>query len=220
MDSFEFNKIAGAVLAALLFLVAVGIIAESLFHHEAPHQKAYVVEGVAEEGAPAPAVKEEQPLAVLLAQADPEAGKKKAGLCASCHTFEQGGPNRQGPNLYGVVGGPRTHRADFKYSDAMKSAGGSWTYEALFDYLRKPSEAVPGNAMIFAGLKDPQDRANVIAYLRQQSDNPPPLPPVPETVAAPVEGTPAAGESPPAQATPSSEGAAQDPAPQAPASAH
>ena len=110
MDSFEFNKIAGAVLAALLLIVSLGIIAEGVFEHEEPESKAYVVEGVTEEGAAGQttAAAAEEPLAVLLAKADAAAGKKKTGLCASCHTFKKGGADKQGPNLHGIEIG-RSH---------------------------------------------------------------------------------------------------------------
>ena len=198
MDSFEFNKIAGAVLAALLLIVSLGIIAEGVFEHEEPESKAYVVEGVTEEGATTTAATEE-PLAVLLAKADAAAGKKKTGLCASCHTFEKGGADKQGPNLHGIVGLARAHKAGFAYSAAMKSAGGTWTYENLFAFLEKPAKVMPGTAMVFAGLSKAQDRANVIAYLRENSDAPLPLPAVPATAAAP------AAESAPAAAAPTAE---------------
>jgi cytochrome c len=116
-------------------------------------------------------------LGPLLAAADPEAGAKVARKCAACHSFEQGGPNKIGPNLYGVIGGPVAHRDDYSYSQALQDkAGETWSYANLDAYLESPKDFAPGNKMTFAGLKKPEDRAALLAYLRTFSDNPPPLP--------------------------------------------
>ncbi|HEX7877229.1 MAG TPA: cytochrome c family protein [Sphingobium sp.] len=104
-------------------------------------------------------------LGTLLAAADPSAGKAKAQLCASCHDFTQGGPNRIGPNLWGVVGRGVAAHAGFAYSPAMKAHGGTWGYEALYEFLGSPARDVPGTKMSFAGLRKPEDRAAVIRYL-------------------------------------------------------
>lgn len=117
------------------------------------------------------------PVAPLLAAADPLKGQQIAKVCAACHTFDKGGPNRVGPNLWGVVNASRAHLGDgFAYSAAMKAAGGTWSYEELNAYLAKPRQSIPGNKMAFAGLNKPEDRANVIAYLRTLADSPAPLP--------------------------------------------
>ena len=118
-------------------------------------------------------------LAALLAQAKPEDGIKVFRKCSACHTVDAGAPNRTGPNLYNTVGRPVAGHAGFTYSDAMKSHGGAWTFEALDAYLENPKDAVPGNKMSFIGLKKPTDRAAVIAYLNSKSDNPLPLPTAP-----------------------------------------
>ena len=183
MDGFEFNKIAGAILATLLFILGTNKLLGAVYAPEIPAKKSYVVEGVVEEGAQtaqaaAPA-EPEKPFAALMASADPEKGKKVTAQCISCHSFEKGGPNKTGPNLYGVIGSPYAHKDDYSYSDAFKAEHGKgrvWSMEDLFNYLKDPKAAVPGNKMAFAGLKRPEQRADVVAYLRTMNDNPPPLP--------------------------------------------
>jgi cytochrome c len=115
-------------------------------------------------------------LSALLASADPADGEKVFKKCKACHTAEQGGPNRVGPNLWNVVGGPKAHAEGFSYSDAITGLGGDWTYADLNAFLEKPKDYAPGTKMTFAGLKKPEDRAAVIAYLRTLSDSPKPLP--------------------------------------------
>ena len=121
------------------------------------------------------------PIAALLAKADPAAGQAqtmKSG-CVACHSFNEGGKAGLGPNLYGVVGGPHGHMAGFAYSAALKGKDGPWTFDELNAWLKKPSAYAPGTKMSFAGLSDPQARANVIDYLRTLSPNPEPLPAAP-----------------------------------------
>ncbi len=115
-------------------------------------------------------------LASLLAGADLAAGEKIARRCVTCHTFDKDGANKIGPNLWNIVGAPHAHRDDYQYSPAMRAAEGAWTFEALDAYLDAPRQVVPGTKMTFAGLKDPKQRADLIAWLRTLSDNPPPLP--------------------------------------------
>jgi cytochrome c len=187
MDGFEFNKIAGAILGTLLFVLGTNKLLGAVYAPEIPAKKSYVVEGVVEEGAaqaatPAAAAEPEKPFAVLMASADPDKGKKITAQCISCHSFEKGGPNKTGPNLYGIIGSPYAHKDDYSYSDAYKAEhakGRVWTMEDLFDYLKNPKAWVPGTKMIFAGLKKAEQRADVVAYLRSMNDNPPPLPPLP-----------------------------------------
>jgi cytochrome c len=112
-------------------------------------------------------------LGTLLAAADPAAGEKVFAKCSSCHTANQGGANGIGPNLYGTVGEPiGKGKAGFAFSGALSGHGGNWTYENLFDWLKSPSAFAPGTKMTFAGLSKPEDRANVIAYLKQQGGGP------------------------------------------------
>ncbi len=124
------------------------------------------------EQAPAPS----NPVLAMLASADPEAGAKVARKCKACHSFEKGGPNKVGPNLWDVVGRPVASHEGYSYSDALKNMGGEWTFERLEAFIRNPREAAPGTKMSFAGIRKEQDRANLLAYLRTLSDNPKPLP--------------------------------------------
>ncbi len=115
-------------------------------------------------------------LGTLLANADVDAGKKVARKCLSCHTFGQGGRTGIGPNLWGIVGKARAQTPGFRYSGAMTAFSGSWSFESLSDYLRRPSTYIKGNRMAFAGLRKDADRANLLAYMRSMADSPAPLP--------------------------------------------
>ena len=109
----------------------------------------------------------------LLASADAAAGQKLSSVCKSCHSFEKGGPNKIGPNLWGIVGNVHAHADNFSYSDAMKSLHDQkWTPEALNSFIESPKTIVPGTKMPYPGMKNAQDRANLIAWLKTQSDNP------------------------------------------------
>lgn len=125
-------------------------------------------------------------LGSLLAAADPARGQRVAQVCASCHTFEQGGAHRVGPNLFAVVGDPVGGRSGFSYSHALEAHGGRWTYPMLDDYLARPNRAIPGNRMAFNGIRNPRDRADLIAYLAEITPDPPPFP-EPERTHSPAE---------------------------------
>lgn len=184
MDSFKLNKIALAFLATVFVLFSLSLISESIFHSEEPEEPGFQVaesEGAAGgSGAAADAGPAYDPIAPLLASADLAAGETVFKKCASCHTWEKGGKNKVGPNLWDVVGGKiGSHAADFKYSAALVAYGEdgkTWTYDELNGFLFKPKAHIKGTAMGFAGLKKTQDRANIIAWLRSHSDNPMALP--------------------------------------------
>jgi len=178
MDSFEFNKIAGAVLGTLVFVMGANFLSDLIFDSGSPEVPGYVIE-VAESSDAQPAdAAPEVPIATLLAGADLAKGEKVAKKCAACHTFDKGGANKVGPHLWNIVDRKAAEVADFKYSAAMAEFGQdhSWTFDELNGYLTSPKAHVPGTAMGFAGLKKDQDRADILAYLRSLSDSPVPLP--------------------------------------------
>ena len=153
----------------------------------------------------------------MIGGADPAAGQKAAKKCAACHSFDNGGKNKVGPNLWNIVNRKPATVDGFKYSGALTEYGETtnWTYEALDAYLTNPKTAIPGNKMAFAGLKKPKDRADVLAYLRSLSDSPAELPSVGDTAAA--SGGEAAAEPAAAAAeTPAAENGAAEPAIPAP----
>ncbi|HEY0281596.1 MAG TPA: cytochrome c family protein [Rhizomicrobium sp.] len=180
MDSWEWNKIAGAVLGTLIFVLAVKFTAEAIFESPLPAKPGYVVEGVIEESTTTAvaAVEEKLPdFGTVLPIADLAAGKEIEARCQQCHDSSKGGPNKIGPNLWGVIGRPRAGHPGFDYSSAMAKNRDPWTYEMLFRYLKAPQADVPGTKMSFAGLRSAQDRINLLAYMRMLADSPAPIPP-------------------------------------------
>ncbi|RZK86954.1 MAG: cytochrome c family protein, partial [Methylobacterium sp.] len=182
MDSFEFNKISGAVLATVFLVFGGSLLAGGIYHSETPETAGYTI--VAAEapaaGEDAAAVAEDPPIATLLASANPEKGAAEFKKCQACHSGEEGGPNKVGPHLWDVVNRPVASIGDFSYSAGMKdfSKGSSinWDYDHLYHFIKGPKQYVPGTAMGFAGLKDPQGRADLIAYLRTLAASPAALP--------------------------------------------
>lgn len=220
MNAFEFNKIAGAILFALLVLFGTRTATNLIFATHAPEKPGFEVD-VTETagGAKEEAKKEKQvPLANLLAEADAGKGERIAKKCAACHTFEKGGANKIGPNLYGVLGREVAAVDGFAYSGALKDKGGNWDYETINQFIADPKGYISGTKMAFPGVKQAGQRADLLLYLREQSDNPPPLPePVaqaePEAAqgsegAAPAAETPA-GTAPEGQETPAEPKASQ-----------
>lgn len=177
MDTMTINKIIGALLLALLLAKASEMLAEIPFHTDAPETPAYAVALPETEQAQAEPEEPQGPsLAALLAQASADAGERAFRKCAACHTIEEGGANRVGPNLHNTVGASVAHVESFNYSDALANFEGEWTYERLDAWLTSPSGLIPGNRMAFAGVSDPEERADLIAYLRANTQSPPPLP--------------------------------------------
>jgi cytochrome c len=205
MDSFEWNKIFGAVLGTLVFVFVVRIAAETLYEAETPEKPGYVVEGVVEEGpgaAAAPVAEAAPDWGTVLASADAAKGKEISSRCLQCHTLEKGGANKIGPNIFGVVEHQKAMHEGFAYSAALKTRGGNWNYDELFTFLRSPGANMPGTKMSFAGIRNAQDRINLIAFLRSNADTPAAIPaPKPAEAAAPAEGAaaPAAAGAKPAE---------------------
>jgi cytochrome c len=182
---FEINKIAGAVFLAGIIAMVAGLTAEGLYkgsisEHEEEIKRGYTIEGAASEtaeGGEAP--KEVKPVDILplLAKADVKAGEAVVKKCASCHTFDKGGKNGVGPNQWNLVGNHFAHNDSYSYSAALTGAKDKkWGFQELSDFLAAPKKYLPGNKMSFAGVSNPQDRANLIAYLNTMTDKPLPLP--------------------------------------------
>lgn len=196
MDSFQLNKILGAILGTLLFVMGCGFLAEAIYN-PITGGAGYVLPEAAEaaEGGEAPA--EPVDIGTLLAAADPVEGASQAKKCLACHDVTAGGPNKTGPNLYDVVERVIGSHAGYAYSDAMlahQANGDTWTYQFLNEFLLAPKAAVPGTKMTFAGVKNDEERANIIAYLSTLSASPKPFP----APAAPPEAATEVG-APPAE---------------------
>lgn len=180
MDSFELNKIIGALLGVIFVVFSVSLVSDAIFSTHAPEQPGYAIEVPEDTGQGEPEEEAPQAIAPLLASADPESGANIFKRCQACHTVEQGGANKVGPNLWGVVDRPIASHEGFGYSSALTefSEDGSltWTYERLDHFLESPKGLVSGTAMAFAGLSNIQDRADLIMFLRQHAESPAPLP--------------------------------------------
>lgn len=170
MSGLELNKIAAAILLASLIAMVVGVVSNILYKPKLEvAQRGYQIE-VAESGELA-GQPEEEPLDIetLMANANAEAGAKTIKKCVACHSFDQGGANKVGPNLWKVVNAQKGHKADYPYSKAILAAGGAWDNESLFHFLKKPSKFIPGTKMSFAGIRKPEEIADVIAYLKEKA---------------------------------------------------
>lgn len=226
MDSFEWNKIIGAVLGTAIFIFVVRVAGEQLYEAEKPAKPGYVVEGVVENaggaGAAAPAEEALPDWGTVLASADVGAGKATSAKCEACHDLSSAKTNKIGPEIWGVVDRPRASVAGFAYSGAIKGKPGNWTYDELFKFLKSPQAYIPGTKMSFAGISRTKDRIDLIAFLRTNADSPAPIP-APKPAAAPATAADAAAANVPgAPAAAAKDGAAKDaaaPAAAAPAAA-
>jgi cytochrome c len=227
MSDLGFNKIAFCILGTGLALIGLNEASHALFHHEEHEYAGYHI-AVSETATTETVVEGPRDYGKLLAAADVAKGAQQHQKCVQCHTFEQGGPNQQGPNLYGVLGRDIASHAGFTYSQgpgSLSALEGAWDYEKLDHFIEGPKLFAPKTAMNFAGINSKvtglQDRMNLIAYLRTLGSENIPLPaPLPEAPAAPAEGTPPADGATPADGTaPAAPGATPAPAPATPAPA-
>jgi cytochrome c len=202
VDSFEWNKIAGWALASGVAVLGLIIVSDMTFHTETPEKPGYAIDAP-EETAAGPVAVVEKPIAFYLASADAAKGAASFKKCAACHTITKGGANGIGPNLYGIVGAEHAHVAGFGYSSVMAAKKGEpWTFDSLNAWIQSPKTYMPGNKMSFAGIGKAEERANVLAYLNQNSDKPLPLPTVPAEPAAPAPAADTAAAAPAAGAAP------------------
>lgn len=175
------NTVAGWVLGAGIVALGGSLLAGEYFNSERPEKMGYPIEGVVSTEAGAEA---EQPIEFYLAKADPAKGAEVFKKCQACHTIEQGQPNGLGPNLYHVVGEPIGSGRGFAWSPALSGKGGNWDWGQLNQWLTSPKKYAPGTKMTFAGLSNPEERANVIAFLNSKSPAPLPMPAAPAAGAA------------------------------------
>ena len=178
----RFNTIAGWVLFAGIVALGSSIVAGETFHGERPEEMGYPIEGVVQEGEGG--AEAEKPIAFYLATADAAAGEQVFKKCTACHNADPGGANALGPGLYGVMGNPVAAHPGFAFTDALKSKGGTWDWETMSAWLASPKKFAPGTKMTFAGISNPQDRANLMAFLNSRDASPLPLPAAPAETAS------------------------------------
>ena len=183
------NTIAGWVLFAGIIVLGASIVSGEVFHSGRPEKMGYPIEGVVLAGDEA-AVEKPMDFSV----ADAVKGEQVFKKCAACHNADPGGANALGPALHGVMGGPIAAHAGFAYSDSLKGVGGNWSWDNMSTWLANPKKYAPGNKMTFAGLSNPEERANVIAFLNARSAAPLPVPAAPAAATAATTADPKAGE--------------------------
>ena len=179
MDSFEINKIVAAILMVALLIIGIGKLSSVIFHVEKPKTPGYAVDveqATTVSSSTEKFVEEKVDITALMTMGDIAIGEKVFKKCAACHSIVKGGKNNIGPALYNVVGRKTGAITDYKYSKALSLYDKEWTFEELNGYLIKPAKWIKGTKMAFAGLRKEKDRASVIKYLNQNSDNPVPLP--------------------------------------------
>tara|TARA_B100000965_G_scaffold262746_1_gene221688 strand:- start:1894 stop:2424 length:531 start_codon:yes stop_codon:yes gene_type:complete len=176
MDSFEINKIVAAILVVFLVVFGIGKISDMVFHVEKPNTSAYKVEVSKVSSSQDSTSNQVVDIAALLAMGDLNHAKKVWKKCSACHSIKEGGKNKIGPALYSVLGRNVAALSDYKYSKALMAYGKSWTFEEMNGFLIKPQSYIKGTKMAFVGLKKEKDRASIILYMNQYSENPLPLP--------------------------------------------
>ena len=209
----RFNTIAGWTLFAGIVALGASILTGEVYHNERPEEMGYPIEGVVVEGEDGAAA--EEPIAVYLAKADAAKGQQVFAKCTACHNADPGGANALGPALYGVMGNPVAAHPGFAFSDALKSKGGTWDWETMSAWLASPKKFAPGTKMTFAGLSNPQDRADVMAFLNTRDSSPLPIPAAPAPAAEPAADAaadkPGTGTAPGAQKAEDEPAGAKDP---------
>ena len=180
MDSFEINKIVAAILMVALLIIGIGKLSDIIFYVEKPKTPGYAVEVDnavnTSTKSTSETIEDKIDISSLMALGDLTHGEKVFKKCAACHSIVKGGKNNIGPALYNVVGRKVGAVNDYKYSKALSAYEKEWTFEELNGYLIKPAKWIKGTKMAFAGLRKEKDRASVILYLNQNTDNPLPLP--------------------------------------------
>ena len=180
MSSLEVNKILAAIIMAFLIVVIISVAGDLIVNiDKEKKQTAYIIDVPETDSNNSEIVKKSkivEPISSLLINASIEKGKKIFKKCGSCHNYQKDGTNKVGPNLWNLINRPKASAKSFAYSKALVELGGEWTYDEIAEFLYKPKEYVKGTKMNFAGLKKIEDLANLILFLREQSDNPVPLP--------------------------------------------
>lgn len=194
MDSFELNKVMGAILGTLLLAMGLNIFSGVIYAPRKPVVPGYDLPAPEAAAAPEGGADQQaqaEPLPILLASADATKGASAAKKCMACHNFDKGGPNKIGPNLYGVVERAKGSHEGFAYSAAMKGKGGNWDFAEINGFITNPKAYVPGTLMAFAGVSSPKERADIIRYLDTLAENPVPLPKAePAAASAPAAAAP------------------------------
>lgn len=176
MTGSQSNKIFAAILIAGITAYLAAFVADILIHPEELSENAVQIEGGEVAGGAVSGPVGPEPILHLIASADVAKGETLSRACAACHSFDNGGPDKVGPNLYGIIGSSFAHKSGFAYSDAMQNMEGSWGYAQLNKFLYKPKSYVEGTKMNYIGMKNPEDRAAIVAWLRTMASSPAALP--------------------------------------------